>query len=106
MQDNYSRSSLGVLRGLHYQLTQAQGKLVRVTRGAVFDVAVDVREDSPILGNWCGATLDEKNMHMMYIPPVLPTASWYSPILPTLYTSALITTIQNQNGESYGLTLI
>ena len=69
VQDNHSRSSRGVLRGLHYQLTEAQGKLVRVTKGAVFDVVVDVRKDSPTFGKWCGTTLDEKNMHMMYIPP-------------------------------------
>lgn len=69
VQDNHSRSIRGVLRGLHYQLTQPQGKLVRVARGAVFDVAVDVRRDAPTFGQWCGATLDEESMRMMYIPP-------------------------------------
>ncbi|TBV79888.1 MAG: dTDP-4-dehydrorhamnose 3,5-epimerase [Desulfobulbaceae bacterium] len=69
VQDNHSRSVRGVLRGLHYQLTQPQGKLVRVARGAVFDVAVDVRSGSPTFGRWYGATLDEENMRMMYIPP-------------------------------------
>jgi dTDP-4-dehydrorhamnose 3,5-epimerase len=57
LQDNHSRSSRGVLRGLHYQLVEPQGKLVRVTRGAVFDVAVDIRRSSPTFGKWVGAEL-------------------------------------------------
>ena len=69
VQDNHSRSGRGVLRGLHYQLTRPQGKLVRVARGAVFDVAVDVRYGSPTFGEWFGATLTEENMHMLYVPP-------------------------------------
>jgi dTDP-4-dehydrorhamnose 3,5-epimerase len=69
VQDNHSRSNRGVLRGLHYQLTQSQGKLVRVAQGAVYDVAVDVRSGSPTFGQWYGATLDEESMRMMYIPP-------------------------------------
>ena len=69
VQDNHSRSSKGVLRGLHYQMTQTQGKLVRVATGAVFDVAVDVRHGSPTFGQWYGAQLDEDNMRMMYVPP-------------------------------------
>lgn len=69
VQDNHSRSTQGVLRGLHYQLTQTQGKLVRVATGSVFDVAVDVRLGSPTFGQWYGAQLDDKNMRMMYIPP-------------------------------------
>lgn len=69
IQDNHSRSSKGVLRGLHYQLKQPQGKLVRVTRGEIFDVAVDVRRDSPHFGQWFGAILNDENMQMMYIPP-------------------------------------
>ena len=69
VQDNHSRSTQGVLRGLHYQLKQTQGKLVRVTSGSVFDVAVDVREGSPTFGQWYGAQLDEENMRMMYVPP-------------------------------------
>ena len=68
IQDNHSRSTRGILRGLHYQLTQPQGKLVRVASGAVFDVAVDVRRGSPTFGQWYGATLDEESMRMMYIP--------------------------------------
>ncbi|MES9906217.1 MAG: dTDP-4-dehydrorhamnose 3,5-epimerase [Sedimenticola sp.] len=69
VQDNHSRSTRGILRGLHYQLTQPQGKLVRVARGAVFDVAVDVRSGSPTFGQWYGTTLDEVSMRMMYVPP-------------------------------------
>ena len=69
VQDNHSRSTKGVLRGLHYQLTQPQGKLVRVARGAVYDVAVDVRHGSPTFGQWYGTILDEESMRMMYVPP-------------------------------------
>ena len=69
IQDNHSRSAKGVLRGLHYQLSQPQGKLVRVATGAVFDVAVDVRKGSPTFGQWTGTTLDEHSMRMMYVPP-------------------------------------
>lgn len=69
VQDNHSRSSKGVLRGLHYQLQQAQGKLVRVVRGAVFDVAVDIRKSSPTFGQWVGAELSEENNQQMWVPP-------------------------------------
>jgi dTDP-4-dehydrorhamnose 3,5-epimerase len=69
VQDNHSRSTKGVLRGLHYQLMQPQGKLVRVATGSVFDVAVDVRRGSPTFGDWFGTTLDDENMRMMYVPP-------------------------------------
>ena len=68
VQDNHSRSSRGVLRGLHYQLTQPQGKLVRVVSGAVFDVVVDVRNGSPTFGQWYGETLSDENMRMLYAP--------------------------------------
>lgn len=69
LQDNHSRSAKGVLRGLHYQLVEPQGKLVRVTRGAVFDVAVDVRRSSPSFGQWVGAELTDSNAAMLFIPP-------------------------------------
>jgi dTDP-4-dehydrorhamnose 3,5-epimerase len=68
VQDNHSRSGYGVLRGLHYQLDQPQSKLVRVTSGAVFDVAVDVRRGSATFGRWVGAELDAANRLMMYVP--------------------------------------
>ena len=70
VQDNHSRSSKGVLRGLHYQLPPyAQGKLVRCVRGAVFDVAVDIRKSSPTFGKWVGVELSEDNHRQFWIPP-------------------------------------
>jgi dTDP-4-dehydrorhamnose 3,5-epimerase len=69
VQDNHSHSSRGVLRGMHYQVQHTQGKLVRVTRGAVFDVAVDVRRSSSTYGHWVGAELNDSNHHMLWIPP-------------------------------------
>jgi len=72
VQDNHSRSAKGVLRGLHYQVhPKAQGKLVRVVRGAVFDVAVDIRKNSPAFGRWVGMELTEDNHRMLWIPPGL-----------------------------------
>jgi dTDP-4-dehydrorhamnose 3,5-epimerase len=69
VQDNHSRSAQGVLRGMHYQLTHPQGKLVRVVSGRVFDVAVDMRRDSPRLGQWTGVELSADNHRMLWIPP-------------------------------------
>ena len=69
VQDNHSRSRKGVLRGLHYQMHQPQGKLVRVTSGAVFDVAVDLRRSSPKFGCWEGVELSDANQRMLWIPP-------------------------------------
>lgn len=69
VQDNHSSSGKGILRGLHYQLQQPQGKLVRVTRGEVFDVAVDMRRNSPTFGQWVGEYLSESNRRMMWVPP-------------------------------------
>jgi dTDP-4-dehydrorhamnose 3,5-epimerase len=69
VQDNHSRSAQGILRGLHYQTKHTQGKLVRVTAGSVFDVAVDMRRDSPTLGHCYGVTLDDKARQMLWIPP-------------------------------------
>ena len=70
VQDNHSRSAKGVLRGLHYQLPpHAQGKLVRCVRGAVFDVAVDIRKSSPTFGKWVGVELSEDNHKQLWIPP-------------------------------------
>lgn len=95
IQDNHSRSSRGVLRGLHYQLPpHAQGKLVRVISGVVFDVAVDIRRSSPTFGQWVGAELSAENHHQLWIPPgfahgfvvlsdtadfVYKTTSYYAP---------------------------
>lgn len=69
LQDNHSRSGYGVLRGLHFQHPRGQGKLVRVVRGEIFDVAVDIRRDSPTFGRWAGFTLSEENHRLLYIPP-------------------------------------
>jgi dTDP-4-dehydrorhamnose 3,5-epimerase len=69
VQDNHSRSSQGILRGLHYQVKQSQGKLVRVVSGEVFDVAVDIRKYSPTFGRWVGETLSQDNKKLMWIPP-------------------------------------
>ncbi len=69
VQDNHSRSAKGVLRGLHYQIQQPQGKLVRVVRGAVFDVTVDIRKSSATFGQWVGVELTEDNHRQLWIPP-------------------------------------
>jgi dTDP-4-dehydrorhamnose 3,5-epimerase len=69
VQDNHSRSGKDVLRGLHYQLQNPQGKLVRVTSGSVFDVAVDLRRHSPHFGRWTGHELTAENHHMLWVPP-------------------------------------
>jgi len=68
VQDNHSKSSYGVLRGLHYQSPQWQGKLVRVVQGEIFDVAVDIRKDSPTFGEWVGFFLNEENKQQLYVP--------------------------------------
>src|SRR4051812_45936090 len=68
VQDNQSRSAKNVLRGLHYQIRQPQGKLVRVLAGQVFDVAVDIRRSSPAFGQWAGAVLSAENKHQLWIP--------------------------------------
>jgi dTDP-4-dehydrorhamnose 3,5-epimerase len=69
VQDNHSRSGKGVLRGLHYQIQQPQGKLVRVVRGRVFDVAVDIRKSSETFGKWVGVELSEENHRQFWVPP-------------------------------------
>lgn len=69
VQDNHSKSSKHVLRGLHYQIQQPQGKLIRVIQGKVFDVAVDLRRESPTFGKWVSATLSSENFNMLWIPP-------------------------------------
>lgn len=69
VQDNHSRSGCGVLRGLHYQIRQPQGKLVRVVRGSVYDVAVDLRRTAPTFGQWVGVALSEHNHRQLWVPP-------------------------------------
>ena len=75
VQDNESLSRQGVLRGLHLQLRRSQGKLVRVVRGEIWDVAVDVRPDSPTFGKWVGVTLSDSNFRQLYVTPGARTAS-------------------------------
>lgn len=74
VQDNHSRSVKGTLRGLHYQIKQPQGKLIRVTSGEVFDVAVDIRPESPTFGQWVGEYLSADNKRMLWVPPGLAHA--------------------------------
>ena len=69
VQDNHSKSVKGTLRGIHYQVENSQGKLVRVIQGEVFDIAVDLRKDSPTFGKWVGHRLSDENKHMLWIPP-------------------------------------
>lgn len=69
VQDNHSRSGRGTLRGLHYQIEHAQGKLVRAIRGEIYDVGVDLRRDSPTFGRWVGEYLSEENRRQLYVPP-------------------------------------
>ncbi len=69
VQDNHSRSGKNVLRGLHYQIKQPQGKLVRVVEGEVFDVCVDIRRSSPTFGRWVGEVLSATNKHQLWVPP-------------------------------------
>jgi dTDP-4-dehydrorhamnose 3,5-epimerase len=69
VQDNHSKSAQGVLRGLHYQIRQPQGKLVRVVQGAVFDVVVDLRKSSPTFGRWAGEVLSADNHKQLWVPP-------------------------------------
>ena len=69
VQDNHSKSQKNVVRGLHYQVEHAQGKLIRVTTGSVYDVAVDLRRSSPTFGQWAGFTLSAENKRMVWIPP-------------------------------------
>jgi len=94
VQDNHSRSSLGVLRGLHYQLDRAQAKLVRTTRGSVFDVVVDIRHGSPSFGEWVGIELSEENrlQPSSSLPRDSHTDSWSSARSPSSSTSARIST--------------
>jgi len=69
VQDNHSKSQQGTLRGLHYQIQQAQGKLVRVVSGEIFDVAVDIRRNSPTFGEWVGDYLSAENKKLLWVPP-------------------------------------
>jgi dTDP-4-dehydrorhamnose 3,5-epimerase len=86
VQDNHSRSRQGVLRGLHYQIANPQGKLIRVATGEVFDVAVDLRRSSPTFGRWVGVVLSEANQHQLWVPPGFAHGFYtLSPVADLLY---------------------
>jgi dTDP-4-dehydrorhamnose 3,5-epimerase len=106
VQDNHSHSIRNTLRGLHFQIEQPQGKLVRVYRGEVFDVAVDIRRSSPHFGQWVGVTLSEANHHMLWVPPGF--AHGYLVISEEtdfvyLSTSAQTITLRNMSGRYAGM---
>ena len=86
VQDNHSRSVQGTLRGLHYQLEQTQGKLVRVVAGEIYDVAVDLRRSSPTFGQWCGVHLDSTHHRQLWVPPGFAHGFYVtSPVAEVLY---------------------
>jgi dTDP-4-dehydrorhamnose 3,5-epimerase len=86
VQDNHSRSQQGILRGLHYQIQHPQGKLVRVTFGSVFDVAIDLRKSSPTFGQWLGLELSDTNHRMLWVPPGLAHGFYVtSPVADFMY---------------------
>ena len=100
VQDNVSRSSKGILRGLHYQLVQPQGKLVYVTRGEVFDVAVDLRRSSPTFGRWFGVLLNDENHRQLYVPPGFAHGFYVT----SETASVLISTIRHMSERCCGMT--
>ena len=83
VQDNHSMSTYGILRGLHFQKTHPQGKLVTVSLGSVFDVAVDIRPGSPTLGQWCGVELTQDNQWQLWVPPGMRQSAHFIAILPS-----------------------
>lgn len=86
VQDNHSKSEQGVLRGLHYQIRQPQGKLIRVVSGEIFDVAVDIRKHSPTFGKWVGDYLSDSNKKMLWVPPGFAHGFYVmSPVAEVLY---------------------
>lgn len=99
VQDNQSSSRYGVLRGLHFQISYPQDKLVRVVNGEVFDVAVDLREGSKTFGKWYGVVLSAENKKQFFIPKDLLMASWYFPRMQSSPTSVLISIIQTMRAD-------
>lgn len=104
VQDNQSSSTRGVLRGLHFQIEHPQAKLVRVVSGKVFDVAVDLRKDSPTYGEWEGVVLSAENKRQFFIPRGFATASLFCPIPPSFATNAMMSTIPTMKAASCGTT--
>ncbi len=105
VQDNQSMSVKGVLRGLHFQKQYPQGKLVRVVRGTVYDVAVDLRSDSETYGKWFGVILSAENKKQFYIPKDLPMDSWCCPMKRNSLISARTSTIRETRAACCGATL-
>ena len=104
VQDNHSKSSKGVLRGLHFQTENTQGKLVRVIRGSVYDVAVDCRPNSKTFGKWYGVTLTEENKMQFIFLRALLTASWFYPTRRNLFTNAQMFTTPMQRAVFHTMT--
>ena len=100
VQDNQSRSTKGVLRGLHFQKNHTQGKLVRVTMGEVYDVAVDCRPNSATFGKWVGVILSAENKKMFYIPEGFATASWCFRMWRSSATNAPTSTTRRRRAAS------
>ena len=103
VQDNHSKSQQGVLRGLHYQIQQAQGKLVRVIAGEVFDVAVDIRKSSPTFGKWVGEFLSADNKKMLWVPAGFAHGIYVISLL-KCSIRPLIIMPRNGNARSHGMT--
>lgn len=97
VQDNHSRSLKNVLRGLHYQIKQPQGKLVRVVVGSVLDVAVDIRKSSPTFGQWVSCILSAENKRQFWVPQDLPMDLWYFPKQQNFCIKPQITMLRNMN---------
>ena len=106
VQDNHSRSAKNVLRGLHYQIKQPQGKLVRVVAGEVFDVAADIRKGSPTFGQWAGFNLSAENRRMAWIPPGFAQAFWSCPTTQSFSIRRPITGFLNTSAAFNGTTPI
>ena len=104
VQDNHSKSSKGVIRGLHYQIKNPQGKLVRVTLGTVFDVAVDLRRSSSNFGKWVVLNYRQKINVSYGYPLVLPTVSWLLATPLSFYTKLPTTGIPRMSERCYGMT--
>lgn len=102
VQDNHSASKHNVLRGLHYQIQQPQGKLIRAIAGTIFDVAVDIRKSSPTFGKWVGCELSDVNKRQLWIPPVLPTVLLSVQKQPKFYTKLQIIMHPNTIGVLFG----